>query len=96
MVQRDRGIIKCNGLTLAMICPEGKIPVLEPRNRELWSLFEQMLPGLIRGMGGYDYRAIRAVFAMNQVNEEAQRHMLPTIISLIDVIEKARKVMRNQ
>lgn len=53
-------------------------------------MFQQMLPGLLKP-GGYDYTAVQTVLGIHGVSAPAQRAMLPTIVSLIEVIEAERR-----
>ena len=95
-IQRDRGELTCDGLDWSGICPKGYIPCLPPSQRWAWTLFEQMLPGLIRGEGGYDLTTIKAVCDMNQVSPDAQRLLLPTFLALLSVVDKARAAERER
>ena len=91
VVQKDHGEIKCLGLDESGICPEGKIPYLMQNNYEIWRLFRLMIPGIMNGMGGYDYVAIDVTFNQMGVVQEKRKKIFPLIIKLIETHSECKK-----
>lgn len=50
-----------------------------------------MLPGLVRGDGGYDYNAIEVVWNAHGIDQARRPDMLNGIVKLITVVHKARE-----
>jgi len=91
VVQEDKGEITCKGLeTVDGICPENKVPTLDKKNYEIWSMFQLMMPGLNR-QDGYDYNAIQVVFDVYGIENRKRLEKLTLITKLIHVIDVEKK-----
>ena len=89
-VQKDEGRIYCTGRVDGK-CPSGRIPYLEQANIEIWELFQAILPGVINGMGGYNYEAIRLVFESYNIGKEKWAEYTNKILLLLDVVRRLTK-----
>lgn len=92
LAQGDQRVIKCEGIEKHHgQCPEGKIPFLRPANRDIWNVFQMIMPGLGNGMGGMDYTAIQVTFDNCNIEQKVRPYWFPRIVKLIDVARTEQK-----
>jgi len=91
-----RDDIQCRGIESVGRCPSGDLPYLSKNNREFWSLFTRILPGLIDGFGGFNYQAIEFQFNIWQVDEMQRPIIMDKCLVFIKVLTEQRRKKKEQ
>lgn len=97
MVQHDGAVdYHCDGLEAeGGICPQEKFPILWPEHFTLWKIFMKALPGLMDGMGGFNYGAIESTFNLMGIEQKYREKLFNDIMKLVNVIQKEREKRRE-
>lgn len=94
--QRDgyRPHVQCEGIESVKECPTGEVAVLAPENQKFWALFLRMLPGLVDGLGGFDYSAITTVMDVYGVPPGERLVIFDKALAVIYGIQEVREAER--